>query len=88
MLEGNLFACREPNEMKITKRDLEDEKILFYGAGTAGIGIANLYVTALTKKGYSKEEARRSCWFVDSKGLVVSSRKNLSQDKLPFAHEY
>ena len=73
---------------RITKRDLEDEKILFYGAGTAGVGIANLYVTALTKKGYSKEEARRRCWFVDSKGLVVSSRKNLSRDKLPFAHEY
>ena len=73
---------------RITKRDLEDEKILFYGAGTAGIGIANLYVTALTKKGYSKKEARSRCWFVDSKGLVVSSRKNLSRDKLPFAHEY
>ena len=76
------------SSQRITKRDLEDEKILFYGAGTAGIGIANLYVTALTKKGYSKEEARRRCWFVDSKGLVVSSRKNLSRDKLPFAHEY
>ena len=76
------------SSQRITKRDLEDEKILFYGAGTAGIGIANLYVTAMTKKGYSKEEARSRCWFVDSKGLVVSSRKNLSRDKLPFAHEY
>ena len=76
------------SSQRITKRDLEDEKILFYGAGTAGIGIANLYVTALTKKGYSKEEARSRCWFVDSKGLVVSSRKNLSRNKLPFAHEY
>ena len=76
------------SSQRITKRDLEDEKILFYGAGPAGIGIANLYVTALTKKGYSKEEARSRCWFVDSKGLVVSSRKNLSRDKLPFAHEY
>ena len=76
------------SSQRITKRDLEDEKILFYGAGTAGIGIANLYVTALTKKGYSKEEARSRCWFVDSKGLVVSSRKNLSRYKLPFAHEY
>ena len=76
------------SSQRITKRDLQDEKILFYGAGTAGIGIANLYVTALIKKGYSKEEARSRCWFVDSKGLVVSSRKNLSRDKLPFAHEY
>ena len=76
------------SSQRITKRDLQDEKILFYGAGTAGIGIANLYVTALMKKGYSKEEARSRCWFVDSKGLVVSSRKNLSRDKLPFAHEY
>ena len=76
------------SSQRITKRDLEDEKILFYGAGTAGIGIANLYVNALMKRGYSKKEARGRCWFVDSKGLVVSSRKNLSQDKLPFAHEY
>ncbi len=76
------------SSQKITKRDLADENILFYGAGTAGIGIANLYVTALMKKGYSKKEARERCWFVDSNGLVVSSRKNLSQDKLPFAQEF
>ena len=76
------------SSQKITKRDLAEERILFYGAGTAGIGIASLYVTALMKKGYSKKEARERCWFVDSKGLVVSSRKNLSQDKLPFAQEF
>ena len=48
------------SSQKITKRDLADENILFYGAGTAGIGIANLYVTALMKKGYSKEGGERT----------------------------
>ena len=37
------------SSQKITKRDLGEERILFYGAGTAGIGIASLYVSALMK---------------------------------------
>jgi malate dehydrogenase (oxaloacetate-decarboxylating)(NADP+) len=72
----------------ITKKKLAEEKILFYGAGTAGIGIANLYTSALVEKGYSEDAARKRCWFIDSKGLVTKGRKNLSKDKIPFAHDH
>ena len=34
------------------------------------------------------EEARKRCWFIDSKGLVVKSRKGLAEHKLPYAHDY
>ncbi len=74
--------------LRITGGELEDQKILFLGAGEAGIGIADVYVAALAEKGIPAKEARKHCWFVDSKGLVVSSRENLADHKLPYAHDH
>jgi malate dehydrogenase (oxaloacetate-decarboxylating)(NADP+) len=73
---------------RITNRELAEERIVFYGAGTAGIGIANLYTSALVKEGYSEQEARSRCWFIDSRGLIVRERENLSENKIPFAHDH
>jgi malate dehydrogenase (oxaloacetate-decarboxylating)(NADP+) len=73
--------------LRLTAGRLEDQKILFLGAGEAGTGIANLVVSALTDAGMPESHARRRCWFVDSQGLVVHSRANLAAHKLPFAHD-
>jgi len=71
---------------RITDRKLQDETLMFYGAGTAGMGIAELFVSALEKDGISEDEARSKCWFIDSQGLVVKERKGLNRSKLSFAH--
>jgi malate dehydrogenase (oxaloacetate-decarboxylating)(NADP+) len=60
--------------MRITGGDLKDQRFLFLGAGEAGIGIADLIVSALVDLGVPRESARRACWFVDSRGLVVRDR--------------
>lgn len=74
--------------LRVTGRPLADQTICFLGAGEAGIGIANLIVSAMVHSGLSEDEARRRCWFVDSTGLVVTQRDNLAHHKLPYAHEH
>jgi malate dehydrogenase (oxaloacetate-decarboxylating)(NADP+) len=74
--------------VRITGDRLSDHKFLFLGAGEAGIGIGDLIVTGLKAEGMPEEEARRRCWYVDSKGLVVKSRTDLVHHKLPFAHDH
>jgi len=74
--------------LRIAGGKLRDQKILFLGAGEAGIGISNTISSALVADGLSEKEARNRCWFVDSKGLVVKSRSDLAEYKLSYAHDY
>ncbi len=67
---------------------LQDHTYLFFGAGSAGVGIANLLCTAMEKEGLTSDDARTRCWMVDSKGLVVSTRTDLTDAKRPFAHDF
>ncbi|GAB5490551.1 MAG: NAD-dependent malic enzyme [Phototrophicaceae bacterium] len=73
--------------LRLSKQKLSEQKFLFLGAGEAGIGIGQLFVNALVEAGMNKEDAKKRCWFFDSKGLVVASRDNLQAHKLQFAHE-
>ncbi len=74
--------------LKLSGKNLKDQRVLFLGAGEAGIGIGELTASALVAQGMSPDEARKCCWFVDSRGLVVKSRQDLTDHKKPFAHDH
>ena len=73
--------------LRVTGGDLRRQRFLFLGAGEAGVGIADLIVAALVDAGMSRDDARRACWLVDSRGLVVRSRTDLAEHKRPYAHD-
>jgi len=66
-------------------RSLMDQRILFFGAGSAGVGVAMQLMSFFTLNGLSKEEARRRIWLVDSQGLVYDSRGRLAEHKKFFS---
>ena len=73
---------------RITKQKLANQRLLFLGAGEAGIGTADVFVAALKEEGIAEDEARKHCWFVDSRGLLCAGRNNISEHKAPYAHEH
>ncbi|KAG5547424.1 hypothetical protein RHGRI_013197 [Rhododendron griersonianum] len=76
--------------LKLLGGTFANQTFLFLGAGEAGTGIAELLALEISKQTKAPlEEARKKIWLVDSKGLIVSSRKDsLKHFKRPWAHEH
>jgi malate dehydrogenase (oxaloacetate-decarboxylating) len=54
-----------------TKLPLQEQHIVIFGAGTAGMGIAHQIYKTLRRLGLSEAEARRRFWLLDRRGLIT-----------------
>src|SRR5262249_36905059 len=75
------------NALKITGGQLKDQRILFLGAGSAAIGLADLFVSALGQQGVAADAGRQKVRLFDTQGLVVAGRPGLAAHKQPPPHE-
>lgn len=65
---------------------IEEQRLVFMGAGSAGVGVAKQLVEYYTRRGFSEAEARDKFWLVDTKGLVTMDRGDkLAEHKKHFA---
>lgn len=75
VLAGLISAARLP------PLQTHEHRILFFGAGSAGVGVATQLLSFFTLSGMSEEEARNHIWLVDSKGLIYDGRAGVAEHK-------
>ncbi|KAJ6588628.1 hypothetical protein B0H19DRAFT_924318 [Mycena capillaripes] len=79
VLSGFINAARLSSAA--SGRPLSSHRILFFGAGSAGVGVAMQLMSFFTLEGMSEQEARERIWLVDSQGLVYTARGELAEHK-------
>ncbi|KAJ3287968.1 hypothetical protein HDU79_005192 [Rhizoclosmatium sp. JEL0117] len=68
------------NALRLSKIPLKDHRILFVGAGSAGVGVASqLKDHFIRAGGLSDAEAKALFWLMDSKGVVTTDRSDAAR---------
>lgn len=62
---------------RATGSELTAQRIVIFGAGSAGTGISDLLVAAMTQAGLTEEEARSRLWLVGRHGLLHAGMNDL-----------
>ena len=69
------------------QQKLADQRIVIFGAGTAGVGIADRLVDSLKREGVLEDAAIAQIWLIDREGLLVRNMPNLMPFQLPYVRE-
>jgi malate dehydrogenase (oxaloacetate-decarboxylating) len=72
--------------VRVSGRRLSDQHVVMLGAGSAGIGVADMLREAFVADGLSEAEARSRFWLINSGGLLHSGRTDLSEEQRRYAH--
>lgn len=73
--------------VKATDTTLKDQRIIIFGAGSAGTGIADRICDGMQREGLSKKEAYAKFWLIDQTGLLFKDLKNLTPAQEPYARD-
>jgi len=71
--------------MRVAGTRARDQRVVIFGAGTAGIGIADQIRVVMVRDGLSEEEATRRFWCVDMQGLLVDDMTDLRDFQTGYA---
>lgn len=73
--------------MNISKEKITDQIFLTFGAGTAGVGIANMLFDELVREGLSEAEAKKHFYLVDKQGLLFEDTEDLTPGQKAFVRK-
>lgn len=74
--------------LKVSGSGLGEQDYVIFGAGSAGIGIAELLFEALLHSGLSEDKAREKIWLVDRHGLIHDRLSDIQDVQRPFVKAY
>ncbi|NJC69890.1 NAD-dependent malic enzyme [Planosporangium thailandense] len=82
---GAIVLSAALSAVKVAGTRMRDQRILIFGAGTAGIGIADQLRDAMARDGLDRDTATRQVWCVDKQGLLTDDMTDLRDFQVPYA---
>jgi malate dehydrogenase (oxaloacetate-decarboxylating) len=73
--------------VRVSGGRLVDQQIVVFGAGSAGVGIADLIALAMTEDGLTQQEAADRIFLIDRPGLLTSDMTGLYDYQAPYAKD-
>ncbi len=74
--------------VKLAKGKLKDQKIVMFGGGSAGLGIATLIQHAMQLEGCSEKQALENFYIIDVDGLIHNRLQRMDPDQKRFARDF
>jgi malate dehydrogenase (oxaloacetate-decarboxylating) len=71
--------------MRVAGSRASDQRVVIFGSGTAGVGIADQIRAVMVADGLDQEDATRRFWCVDKQGLLVDDMTDLRDFQQPYA---
>ena len=71
--------------LNISKQKFTNQRVMVFGAGTAGAGIAHQIYEEFMQQGLSSEEAKQHIYLVDKQGLLTNDMTDLTEGQQFFA---
>ncbi|WP_030105325.1 NAD-dependent malic enzyme [Actinoalloteichus caeruleus] len=82
---GAITLAAVMSALRVTGTPFRDQRVVVFGAGTAGVGIADQLRDAMIRDGLSREQATCRVWLVDRQGLLVSDMRELRDYQRDYA---
>lgn len=71
----------------VKQESLSDQRIVIFGGGSAGTGIADMLLLAFKSEGLSEEEALKRIFLIDLDGLIHFGTKQVGDAQKPYVHK-
>jgi malate dehydrogenase (oxaloacetate-decarboxylating) len=84
---GAITLAATLSAIKVTGVPMREQKLVVFGAGTAGVGIADQLRDAMIRDGASPDQATAQVWLVDKQGLLTSDMAGLRDFQQPYARD-
>lgn len=73
--------------LEISKEKFTDQRVMIFGAGTAGVGIATQIFEEFKQQGLSEAEARSHIYLIDKQGLLFEDTEGLTEGQKRFVRQ-
>jgi malate dehydrogenase (oxaloacetate-decarboxylating) len=82
---GAITLAAAISAVRICGTPLRNQRVVIYGAGTAGMGVADQIRAAMVREGVSRDDAARRFWCVDRQGLLTTETADLRDYQMSYA---